>query len=453
MSFRRRLTLAGAAAVAVAVALASGVTYVVVRGELRGQVDDNLREAADRIPADILLVRGGGGPFEIPVPEPGLRQRLQPPPLAGPTRYAQVVLADGSVVGDDQVDLPGEERARELAARGSGSFFADGTADGVPIRVYTVAHHTGAALQVARPVDEVNDTLSRVRWVLAAVTLGGVALAGGLGLVVTRTALRPVADLSETAEHVARTRDLSRRIQAEGSDELSRLAESFNTMLEALERSMTQQRQLVADASHELRTPLTSLRTNIELLAERNGLPEPEKQRMLEAVTGQLEELSVLVADLVDLAREEERRDPIETVRLDELVTEATERARLRHPEREFTLDLEETLVEGVPARLDRAVANLLDNAQKWSPPGRGVEVTLRDGELRVRDHGPGISPDDLPHVFDRFYRAPAARSQPGSGLGLAIVRQVAETHGGHVSAEAPPDGGTLVRLRLPVSS
>jgi two-component system sensor histidine kinase MprB len=174
---------------------------------------------------------------------------------------------------------------------------------------------------------------------------------------------------------------------------------------------------------------------------------------MLDSVTGQLEELTVLVADLVDLAREDEREEPVEAVRLDELVADAVERARRRHPERVFSLDLEPTLVDGVPARLDRAVANLLDNAQKWSPPDGGVEVTLGGGELRVRDHGPGISPRDLPHVFDRFYRAPAARGTPGSGLGLAIARQVAESNGGSVSAETPADGGALLRLRLPLSS
>jgi two-component system, OmpR family, sensor histidine kinase MprB len=286
--------------------------------------------------------------------------------------------------------------------------------------------------------------------VLAAVTLGGVGLAGGLGLVVTRTALRPVSELSDTAEHVARTRDLSRRIEADGSDELSRLAESFNTMLAALEHSMRQQRQLVADASHELRTPLTSLRTNVELLAERNGVPPAERKQMLASMLGQLEELTVLVSDLVDLARDEEGpKEEGEDVRLDEIVDQAAERARMRHPERELELDLEPTVVHGVPGRLGRAVGNLLDNAQKWSPPGAPIEVTLRDGELRVRDHGPGIADEDLPLVFDRFYRAPRARGMPGSGLGLAIVRQVAESHGGSVAAERAEGGGALLRVRF----
>jgi two-component system sensor histidine kinase MprB len=454
MSFRRRLTLAGAGAVAVAVALASLATFLVVRAELRGQVDDSLRATAERV-EDVLLFSSSIPP-ELGLPGEGVRQRLalRGSPLEGPERYAQIVLADGAVVGPPggDITLPAQAEARELAERGFGSFFSDAEIDGDDVRVYTFASEPGAALQVARPVDP-DGMLSRLTWVLGGVTLVGVGLAGGLGLVVTRTALRPVTELSDTAEHVARTRDLSRRIDAAGTDELGRLAESFNTMLEALDRSMRQQRQLVADASHELRTPLTSLRTNLELLGDGKRLPKEERRRMLGSAVGQLEELTVLVADLVDLARDERPDESTEAVRLDEVVADAVKRARQRHPEREFSLETEATLVDGVPARLGRAVGNLIDNAQKWSPPDAEVEVSLAGGELRVRDHGPGIDEDDLPLVFDRFYRAPSARGAPGSGLGLAIVRQVAESHGGSVSAETPADGGTLMRLRIPVAS
>jgi two-component system sensor histidine kinase MprB len=247
---------------------------------------------------------------------------------------------------------------------------------------------------------------------------------------------------------------MSRRIDARGGDELSRLAESFNTMLAALERSMAAQRQLVADASHELRTPLTSLRTNVEVLAGSNGMPSERRRRLLADVVGQLEQLTRLVGDLVDLARDGQAGEegPFEALRLDELVRGALERASRMHPTCRLEATLEPTLVEGAPARLDRAVANLLDNAVKWSPEGGRIEVVLRDGELSVRDHGPGFAAGDLPNVFERFYRAPAARGLPGSGLGLAIVRQVAESHGGGAFAENAPGGGALLRLRLPVS-
>jgi two-component system sensor histidine kinase MprB len=221
-------------------------------------------------------------------------------------------------------------------------------------------------------------------------------------------------------------------------------------MLGALERSMQAQRQLVADASHELRTPLTSLRTNVEVLAGANGsLPPDERAGMLRAVVGQLEELTLLVEDLVDLARDGEREQEREPVRLDMLVADAVDRARRLHPGREIRTRLEETLVEGSPRRLDRAVSNLLDNAEKWSPPGAPVDVTLGDGRLVVRDHGSGFGEHDLARVFDRFYRASSARSRPGSGLGLAIVRHVAEAHGGTVTARNAEAGGAELCLTL----
>jgi two-component system sensor histidine kinase MprB len=265
--------------------------------------------------------------------------------------------------------------------------------------------------------------------------------------------VRPVTDLTETAEHVARTRDLSRRIEAQGEDELARLAASFNTMLEALDDSQRAQRRLVADASHELRTPLTSLRTNLEVLGRPGALPEADRERLRADLVAQIEELGMLVGDLIELARDgEPNGEPHEEVRLDELVACAVERARRHAPDVAFETDLEPCVATGARGRLDRAVANLLDNAAKWSPRGGTVEVVLRDGELTVRDHGPGIAAADLPHVFDRFYRATAARGRAGSGLGLAIVRHVAEGHGGSVRAEAAPGGGAQLRLALPVS-
>jgi two-component system sensor histidine kinase MprB len=482
MSLRRRMIVASAAAVAVAVLLAAAITYFVARGELHDQVDDSLRDTAAELAEDrVLFFRapgpppaghvevqreepparapfeapapGPGGPVVLPAPDAGERLVLAMPPLGGDVRYAQIVRADGGVIKPPRgrVALPGRARARELARRGSGSFFSDARVDGEPVRVFTRAMGRGAAVQVARPVKEVDDALTRLAYVLGAVGLGGVGLAAGLALVVARTALRPVARLSSAADHVARTRDLSRRMDSTGSDELAQLAGSFNTMLEALERSMRQQRQLVADASHELRTPLTSLRTNIEVLASAGRIPPADRARLLRDVVAQLEELTVLVGDLVDLARDEEEvPEAAGDVRLDALVGEVVARARRRNPDRPFALELEPAVVHGVPQRIDRAVSNLIDNAEKWSPPGQPVEVTVTDGEVVVRDHGPGIAEADLPFVFDRFYRAPSARATPGSGLGLAIVRHVAETHGGRVWAERAGGGGARLVLRLP---
>jgi two-component system sensor histidine kinase MprB len=220
-------------------------------------------------------------------------------------------------------------------------------------------------------------------------------------------------------------------------------------MLGALEASAKSQRQLVADASHELRTPLTSLRTNIEVLAGRREIPEADREPLLADVVEQLDEMTTLIAELIELAHVDRQAREPEDVRLDVVTADAVERTRRNRPGIRFKTALDESTVRGVPATLERAIGNLLDNAAKWSPPGGEVEVGVRDGEVTVRDHGPGIEEDDLPYVFDRFYRSKAARGMPGSGLGLAIVRQVAEAHGGAVTAERAEGGGTLMRFRL----
>ncbi|MBP2703203.1 HAMP domain-containing histidine kinase [Microbispora sp. RL4-1S] len=286
-------------------------------------------------------------------------------------------------------------------------------------------------------------------WPFFVVTLGGLVLSGTLGWLAARAALRPVKALQDAVSRVAATRDLTTRIGAVRDDELGGLAESFNTMLDALERSIQAQKRLVADASHELRTPLTAVRTNVELLMG-GRLPEDEREEVSRAVINGLEELTALVSDVVELARDEEPQALVERLRFDQLVAREVSRATGHWPATTYVLSVEPTMVRGVPDRLARAVANLLDNAAKYGPRGGEVEVTLHGGVLTVRDHGPGIAPEDLPHVFDRFYRAPAARALPGSGLGLAIVGQVVDSHGGSVTATAASGGGTLVRLTLP---
>jgi two-component system sensor histidine kinase MprB len=305
---------------------------------------------------------------------------------------------------------------------------------------------------------EVDSLLSRLRLILVLLVLGGVALAALLGRLVAGAAVLPLKRLTAATEHVAVTRDLSRRIERVGEDEIGRLAGSFNAMLDALERSVSAldasvhaQRQLVADASHELRTPVTSLRTNVEILQQQAGSMDPEEQRgLLADVVEQIEELTLVINDLIDLARGEEQREDSEELRLDLLIEEVVERTHRHAPATPLLVELEPTIVTGVPARLERAVGNLIDNAVKYSPPGEPVEIALHGTELTVRDHGPGISGEDLPHIFDRFYRGAEARGRPGSGLGLAIVRQVAAQQGGTVAAEAAAGGGALMRLRLP---
>jgi two-component system, OmpR family, sensor histidine kinase MprB len=444
MSFRHRLMLLTAMAVATAVVLASAIAFVVVRGQLRGQVDDELRELVDDI----------GASSRIAPQVEGVRRFFFLPsePLGGSVGYAQIVEPDGSVIRPrgESVQLPVERRAVDVAAGREEPYYADRTINEQHARVFTTRLPTGVTIQAVRSLEEVDRNLRNLAIFLVLIALGGVALAVWLGRMVAHAALRPVRRLTDAAEHVARTRDLSRRMQAEGTDELSRLGASFNAMLEALDSSQKAQRQLVADASHELRTPLTSLRTNVEVLADADSLSPEDRKRLLRDVVAQLEELTVLVTALVDLARGDEPEAAMEDVRLDLLTVDAVERARRHAPAKTFVTDLEPCLVRGAPARLGRALSNLLDNAAKWSPPDAPIEVAVKDGEVTVRDYGPGIAETDLPFVFDRFYRASSARGLPGSGLGLAIVRQVAEAHGGEVTAERARGGGARLRLRLP---
>jgi two-component system sensor histidine kinase MprB len=447
LSFRVRLTLVAAAAVALAVVLASVVVYTVVRDQLRDEIDQSLEERAVQVSRIGLgAEEGPGGEFFLRIPRPL---------LGGPGGYVQLVQAEGPAIRppEEPEGIPVSDDARRVAAGEADAFFTDSTVNGTHVRVLTFpyAFAEGYAVQVARPLNEVDDSLGRIRTLLIVIALAGIAVAVGLGLLVSRAAVAPVTRLTEATERVTETGDLSERIDAGGQDELSRLAGSFNTMLGALEESARAQRQLVADASHELRTPLTSLRTNFEVLMSERELAPDERRRLLDDVVEQIAEMTALIAGLIELARGDEHRSEPEDVRLDLLTADAVERARRDRPAVAFATDLSESVVRGVPGSLERAIANLLDNAAKWSPPGGEVEVRVEEGAVTVRDHGPGIADEDLPFVFDRFYRSPTARTMPGSGLGLAIVRQTAEAHGGAVTAERAEDGGTRVTLKLAV--
>jgi len=318
---------------------------------------------------------------------------------------------------------------------------------------------------VARPLTEVERELHRVLLILAIVGIVGIAIAAALGALVARAALAPIARFTRRTEALAPHGgpypeghalkgtgrqaghlDISRHLPEQGRDELARLAASFNATLDALERSVQAQRSLVADASHELRTPIASLRANIQVLAEADRLPAADQEALRADIIGELDELTRLVGDVVELARGHDGEGPRAETQLDEIVRVAIERAR-RRASATFRERLEPTLIEADAPRVERAIANLLENAAKWSPEGGEVDVSLADGVLSVRDHGTGFAERDLPHVFERFYRADDARAMPGSGLGLAIVRQAAESHGGWVAAENAPGGGALLRV------
>ena len=458
MSLRTRIAAAAGLAVAVVVLVAAAAIYFGVRAELRGEVDRSLRERAGAI-AQLAGDRGGpeggaGGPGTPGSGRPGERGRgfpsPRPEPFGGPEGIAQLVLPSGRVVRPPGADeaVPVGSRAREIARTGSGEYLTDSTVKGTHLRVLTRGAGDRGAVQLARPLDEVDRQLDRVVLVLLLVGAAGVALGAALGALVARTALSPVASFTRRTEELAAEGDTSQRIHTERTDELGRLARTFNSTLDALERSVEAQRHLVADASHELRTPIASLRANIQTLEHADRLPEAERASLREDILLELDELTSLVADIVELARGAKAGELVDDVRVDEIVEQVVARARARAPDG-VTVDLatEPTVVRGEPERIQRAISNLVDNALKWSPQGGRVEIELADGDLSVRDHGPGFSESDLPHVFERFYRADSARALPGSGLGLAIVRQAAEAHGGEAQAANAAGGGALLRV------
>jgi two-component system sensor histidine kinase MprB len=441
MTFRGRITLAAAGAVAAAVLLASAVAFFALRHDLVHSVDETLRS---RVNAVARLARQG----EM---AEGAEGRDEMARVGG---LAQIVSQDGSAaaLGGGRAAFPASTHARTIAATGRGSSYSTLRVGSQHLRVLTVPLQQGTALQVARSLEEVDRDLQRLALIFGAVAIGGVALAAGLGWAVARTALVPLDRLTVAVEDVGDTADLTRRVDDGRRDELGRLTSSFNRLLSALEESRQDQHQLVTDASHELRTPLTSLRTNVEVLRRIEELSPDERELLLSDVVDQTEELAGLVASLVELARGEEPDADVGELSLDDVVADVVARSERHARPKEVHVDVElhPSVVRASRARLETAVANLVDNAVKWSPAHGVVEVVTRDGTVVVRDHGPGIATDDLPHVFDRFYRSPAARGLPGSGLGLAIVRQVAEADGGSVTASNHPGGGAVLELRLP---
>jgi two-component system, OmpR family, sensor histidine kinase MprB len=471
LTFRQRLTLFTAVGIALVLLVGSAATYLVVRSQLRGQIDESLRRQSGSVVirrssqdvAESALSRQKGleqflrRPGDATPPRDVLSLKILPPEQEFGTApsFFQLIDLQGQAVKPGgrrygfPVALPVPERAIDVARTGTGAYFADIEVRGTALRMYVRPAGTGRALLTAGSLSEVDNALSRLGWSLAITCLVGIALAALVGAFVARRALVPVRRLTATAERITDTRDLGERIETEGEDELSRLGSTFNAMLDSLERALRSQRQLVADASHELRTPLTSLRMNIDLLRLGVVLDERDRERLLRDLGTEIEELTTLVANLVELAHGSQRDLRLEHMRLDEVAEVVVSRAMPRFPGLDFSLETEPTTVWGDPAEVERAIWNLVENAAKWSHGGGRIELTVAGGEVTVRDHGPGVPAADRPFVFDRFYRSEAGRGRPGSGLGLAIVRQIAESHGGSVDVEEAEGGGAHFRLAL----
>lgn len=456
MSLGRRIALASALAVAAVAVAISIVGYISTRShlinELKGELWVRARPELGQHRGALLgperpppgRPQGGEGP------QPGFPGGPPHPRFGAAPGYFQVVRPDGTVVvlSGETARLPVGSRVLTIARRGTGSFFTSATVQGVHLEVLTVGDRADQhAIQVALPLTSVDSVLNGLLLPYGLLIGGGILVALLLGAAVSRSALAPIGRFLRRTEDVTSELDRPRRLEESGASELRRLAGSFNQTLDALERSIQSQRNLVADASHELRTPIAALRSNIQIFLDSERLPTSERSELQESILAELDELTQLVDNVVELARGPTAGSQPEPVELDLVIREAVERARRRAPRMDFSLELEPTVVSGSPDRIARAISNLIDNARKWSPPEGTVEVRLHGGTVSIRDQGPGFDERDLPHVFDRFYRAADARRLPGSGLGLAIVSQAARAHGGTARAMNGERGGAVVEV------
>jgi two-component system sensor histidine kinase MprB len=445
-SLASRVILLTTIAVGLAVSFVALGAYMTVRMQLQSTLDDSLLDRADKAAQTPALK--------------ALSSNAIPPWMLGAADIqVAFVYENETVFTPDRTGPPLDYGHQELAVASGESDESIRTiwAGDTPYRVVAVpvADNDGQALVLAQSLEPQYRTLGRLGAVMLLFGVAGVMVASMAGWTVARNGLRPVRRLTSSVEEIARTEEL-KPLPVEGDDEIARLATAFNQMLTALAASRDRQRRLVADAGHELRTPLTSLRTNLDLLTQADGeggLAPESRRELLDDVRAQMEELTTLIGDLVELARDEPLPQVVERVDLAEIVDRAVARVRRRAPGLTFAVEGGSWWVEGEPSALERAVTNLLDNAAKWSPPGGTVRVRIADGVLSVEDEGPGIAHEDLPHVFERFYRSEESRAMPGSGLGLSIVAQVVQRHAGTVAAEAAEGGGTRLVVRIPGAS
>jgi len=455
MSLRARVTIAVGAIVFGALGIVAAVVYPVVGAKLRGTSDQALMQVAKNAPTIAGKLKQAGT----------LGQLV-------PFGSTQLQILPGAAVGHPNGFVSVTEHDVEVARGTAKPYFHDEAYGGVLYRIYTTqfARDPGVLVRVAQPASNSATTQTALGWLLVALVPAAAIAAAVTARLAAGRVLRPVGRLTETVERIRATGDLSAPIEAPGgasrcrtirsnsrgaggagssggADEISRLERAFAAMTTALNESVSAQRRLVADASHELRTPLTSLTTNLELLAERPD--DPSAPALTAAALAEAGELRALINDLVDLSRDGRASLHIEDVRLDLVAERVAARADRRVPGLRYELECRPTLVRGDSDALERAIGNLVDNALKWSPPEGRILISAASGTVEVSDEGPGIPAEDLPHIFDRFYRSANTRALPGSGLGLAIVRRIADLHDGTVEA-IPLEHGVKFRLSLP---
>ena len=452
MSLRTRIALAAAAAVAAVAVVLGAIGYFPTRAQLVDQVRQELQQRAAPYltshPNDHGQGDHGGQGGQTCVSTD--QHHVPDAALGGAPGYFQSVCPDGRVVADlgGTPQLPVTPRVLLIAKRARGSFYFTATVRGTHVEILAIGDPPDhKAIEVALPLTGVDSVLHNLLVTFLILVGVGIVLAGVVGLLIARAAVAPILRFSAKTEKATSSLDQPQRLEETGAPELRRLAASFNQTLDALERSVQAQRHLIADASHELRTPMAALRSNIQVFLDAERLPADERRELQDAILAELDDLTQLVADVLELARGSTPSEHTEPVELDGVVRDAVDRTRRRAPATKFELDIEPTVIDNSPERVNRAVLNVIDNARKWSPNDGTIEVSVRNAVLTVRDHGPGFAERDLAHVFDRFYRSDEARRMPGSGLGLAIVKQAAEAHGGTVVAANAPDGGAILRV------
>jgi two-component system sensor histidine kinase MprB len=462
MSLRSRLAVLAAVAVAVAIAIASTAAWFIAKQQIYQLQQETLSTAPTRVVGEFNCATTPQAAADA------AKQQFQQLPTQTQESYGANRWDVQLAYSTEDVCVPTGPTPRGIVLYQHDLDLLDSLAPGVPPKssyrvgsytdgesamirltpIYQPHTHQPVLLVTATSLSKVDNSLENLGFILIAVSAIGIAVAGITGRVVSRAALRPVDDLTDAVEHIARTEEVGTTIPVHGNDEIARLSSSFNSMSTALANSRERQTRLIADAGHELRTPLTSLRTNVDLLIRSDDtgrpLPPATKTKLLRSMKAQMQELTVLIGDLLQLSRPDSPRpgQNVAVVALHEIAQRAVDRAKLRGPGLNYDVALEPWYTRADAAALERAVMNLLDNAVKYSPPAGSIEVTLHHGRLTVRDHGPGIPEDELQYVFDRFWRSPSSRQLPGSGLGLSIVAQTVEDSGGQVTLGPAPDGG-----------
>lgn len=445
MTIRTRIALVSATAVAVAVVLISVFTFVGARRQIMSPIDESLLVRAEIV--ETLRPQALFAVFGIERID-DRRDRIVPPAVGDfDASYYQVILGEGVVVNAGAEDLVLPEPTLDDLDPTEPTLRSEWV-DGVHLRIATTVRNDGdVVLQIGRTLTEADTAMARLAVLLLVAGVVGVALAGGLGLLVAKQAVKPIDTLAATVGSIAENQSLSERVNVHGDDEVAALSREFNSLLDEVESAKQEQARLVRDAGHELRTPLTALRTNLEVL-QRHEVGIAERAEILSAAHGEVEELALLVAEVVDLASDRYEEEVVGPVALDDVAAAVIDRVEKRMG-RDVALTSDGSVVEGKRNALERALSNVIQNADKFSPADGEISVVISEGTVTVSDEGSGFDTQDLPYVFERFYRSDTARSEPGSGLGLSIVKQIIDDHHGEVFARNGPNGGGEVGFAL----